>query len=86
MAGCGWNVIECGCGPLGPFAVVAGLVGESGRVTGVGLNPAAVERLVTGATLGLGNVHSLVGDADNLDAAALGAPLGPACNRLFPVH
>jgi hypothetical protein len=31
-------------------------------------------------------VHGLVGDADNLDAAALGGPFDLAYNRLFPVR
>jgi hypothetical protein len=38
-------------------------------------------RPVTGATLGLGNVHALVDDADNLDAAALGEPFDLAHTR-----
>jgi SAM-dependent methyltransferase len=85
--GPGWNVIECGCGPVGALTVLADLVGESGRVTGVDLNPAAVQRAqsVT-ASLGLGWVQAVVADADDLDAAALGGPFDLAYTRLFLVH
>jgi SAM-dependent methyltransferase len=40
----GWNVIECGCGPAGALVQLAELAGDTGRVTGVDLNPAAVDR------------------------------------------
>ena len=30
-----WTVIDCGCGPIGGLAVLAELVGPSGRVVGV---------------------------------------------------
>jgi SAM-dependent methyltransferase len=85
--GPGWNVIECGCGPVGALTVLAGLVGDSGRVTGVDLNPAAVERARSAArSLGLANVQAAVADADDLDAAALGGPFDLAYTRLFLLH
>jgi SAM-dependent methyltransferase len=85
--GPGWNVIECGCGPVGALTVLAGLVGESGRVTGVDLNPAAVQRAQSvAASLGLPNVRAVVADADDLDAAALGGPFDLAYTRLFLLH
>ena len=85
--GPGWNVIECGCGPVGALTVLAGLVGESGRVTGVDLNPAAVQRAQSVArSLGLANVQAVVADADDLDAAALGGPFDLAYTRLFLLH
>ena len=85
--GPGWNVIECGCGPVGALTVLADLVGESGRVTGVDLNPAAVQRAQSVArSLGLANVRPVVADADDLDAAALGGPFDLAYTRLFLLH
>lgn len=85
--GSGWNVIECGCGPVGALTVLSALVGESGRVTGVDLNPDAVRRAQSvAAELGLGNVRAVAGDAEDLDAAALGGPFDLAFTRLFLVH
>lgn len=85
--GPGWNVIECGCGPVGALTVLADLVGESGRVTGVDLNPGAVQRAQSVArSLGLANVQAVVADADDLDAAALGGPFDLAYTRLFLLH
>jgi len=34
----GWSAIDCGCGPLGGLAVLAELVGSTGRVVGVDIN------------------------------------------------
>jgi SAM-dependent methyltransferase len=85
--GPGWNVIECGCGPLGALHVLAELVGETGRVTGIDLNPDTAERArsVTGS-LGLGNVHVFAGDVNDADPAALGGPFDLAFCRLFLLH
>jgi SAM-dependent methyltransferase len=85
--GPGWNVIECGCGPVGALTVLAELVGESGRVTGVDLNPAAIQRAqALASSLGLANVRAVVADADDLDSAALGGPFDLAYTRLFLLH
>jgi SAM-dependent methyltransferase len=85
--GPGWNVIECGCGPLGALHVLAELVGETGRVTGIDLNPDAGERArsVTDS-LGLSNVHVFAGDVNDADPAALGGPFDLAFCRLFLLH
>lgn len=40
----GWNTIDCGCGPLGGLAVLAEMVGPAGRVVGVDVSQAAVQR------------------------------------------
>src|SRR5580698_4270272 len=54
----GWNVIDCGCGPLGGLAVLAEMVGPAGRVVGVDLSPAAVQRArAVVSALELGNVE-----------------------------
>jgi SAM-dependent methyltransferase len=85
--GPGWNVIECGCGPVGALTVLSGLVGEAGRVTGVDLNPDAVRHARSvAAGLGLENVRAVAGDVHDLDAAALGGPFDLAFTRLFLVH
>ena len=85
--GPGWNVIECGCGPLGALHVLAELVGESGRVTGIDFNADAAEsaRSAT-AALGLGNVHVVTGDVNDADPATLGGPFDLAFCRLFLLH
>jgi SAM-dependent methyltransferase len=83
----GWNVIECGCGPLGALVQMAELAGDAGRVTGVDLNPAAIDRArsLAGA-LGLGNVRAFAADVHDLDAADAGGPFDLAYTRLFLVH
>jgi SAM-dependent methyltransferase len=85
--GPGWNVIECGCGPLGALHVLAELVGETGRVTGIDRSPDATERArsVTDS-LCLGNVHVFAGDVNDADPAALGGPFDLAYCRLFLLH
>jgi ubiquinone/menaquinone biosynthesis C-methylase UbiE len=40
----GWNTIDCGCGPHGGLAVLAEMVGPAGRVVGVDVSQAAVQR------------------------------------------
>src|ERR1700691_4021798 len=46
----GWNVIDCGCGPLGGLAVLAEMVGPAGRVVGVEPSPATVQRAPEGVS------------------------------------
>src|SRR4051812_6952215 len=54
----GWNAIDCGCGPLGGLAVIAEMVGPSGRVVGVDFSEPAVQQARTvAASLGLSNVE-----------------------------
>ena len=65
----GWNVIDYGCGPLGGLAVLAEMVGPAGRVVGVDVSQAAVQRArVAVAALELGNVEVVAGDLHDLDA------------------
>ena len=83
----GWNVLDCGCGPLGALPQLAELVGETGRVTGVDLNPEAVRRARAAAgALGLGNVRAFAADVHDLGAADAGGPFDLAYTRLFLVH
>ena len=83
----GWNVIECGCGPVGALVQLAELVGDAGRVTGVDLNPAAVARARSVATaLSLGNVRTLAADVHDLEAGNAGGPFDLAYTRLLLVH
>ncbi len=83
----GWNVIECGCGPVGALVQLAELVGDAGRVTGVDLNPAAVDRVRSvAAALGLGNVRAFAADVHDLAAEAAGGPFDLAYTRLVLVH
>ena len=83
----GWNVIECGCGPIGALVQIAELVGEAGRVTGVDLNLAAVERARSvAAALGLGNVRAFAADVHDLEAGDAGGPFDLAYTRLLLVH
>ena len=83
----GWNVIDCGCGPIGALAVLAEMVGPAGRVVGVDVSPAAVQRARAVVTaLELGNVEVVAGDLHDLDAAALGGPFDLAFSRAFMMH
>jgi SAM-dependent methyltransferase len=80
----GWNVIDCGCGPLGGLAVLAEMVGPAGRVVGVDLSLAAVQRArAVVSALELGNVEVIAGGLHDLDSAALGGPFDLAFTRLF---
>jgi ubiquinone/menaquinone biosynthesis C-methylase UbiE len=83
----GWSAIDCGCGPLGGLAVLAELVGPTGRVVGVDINEGAVQRAraVTSA-LDLGNVEVVAGDLHTLASAALADPFNLAYTRLFLMH
>ena len=83
----GWNVIDCGCGPIGGLAVLAEMAGPAGRVVGVDVSPAAVQRARAVVTaLELGNVEVVAGDLHDLDAAALGGPFDLAFSRAFMMH
>jgi SAM-dependent methyltransferase len=83
----GWKALDCGCGPLGALPQLAELVGETGRVTGVDLNPEAARRAQAAAgALGLGNVRAVAGDVHDLVAADVGGPFDLAYTRLFLVH
>jgi SAM-dependent methyltransferase len=83
----GWNVIDCGCGPIGGLAVLAEMVGPAGRVVGVDVSPAAVRRARAVVTaLELGIVEVVAGDLHDLDAAALGGPFDLAFSRAFMMH
>jgi SAM-dependent methyltransferase len=83
----GWRAIECGCGPLGGLAVLAEIVGGSGRVVGVDFSDAAVQRARSIIeTLGVSNVEVVLGDIDELDIATLGGPFDLAFTRQFLMH
>ncbi|GAA1849581.1 hypothetical protein GCM10009836_31700 [Pseudonocardia ailaonensis] len=83
----GWRALDCGCGPIGGLAVLAELVGPTGRVVGVDIAPATVARArqVT-AELGLDTVEVVDGDLHRLDADRLGGPFDVAFSRLFLMH
>lgn len=83
----GWSAIECGCGPLGALPVLAEVVGPSGRVVGIDLNPTAIDRASSiMETLGITNVAVVVGDLHTTTPAALGAPFDLAFSRQFLLH
>jgi ubiquinone/menaquinone biosynthesis C-methylase UbiE len=86
-AGRGWTVIDCGCGPIGGLALLAEMVGPSGRVVGVDFSESSIERARSVvAALGLENVELVVGDIHDLDAVALGGPFDLAFTRAFLMH
>lgn len=83
----GWHAIDCGCGPLGGLAVMAEMAGPAGRVVGVDLSEAAIQRARSVvAALQLGNVELFAGDIHELGAAAVGGPFDLAYTRLFLMH
>ena len=83
----GWSAIECGCGPLGALPVLAEAVGPSGRVVGIDVNDAAIDRARSiMETLGVTNVAVVVGDLHTTAPAALGAPFDLAFSRQFLLH
>jgi ubiquinone/menaquinone biosynthesis C-methylase UbiE len=83
----GWNVIDCGCGPIGALAVMAEMVGPAGRVVGVDFSEPMVQRArAVAAELQLDNVEVIAGDIHELDAATLGGPFDLAFTRLFLMH
>jgi SAM-dependent methyltransferase len=83
----GWTAIDCGCGPLGGLAVLAEMVGPSGRVVGVDFSEPTIQRARSVvAALGLANVELAAGDIHDLDAATLGGPFDLAFTRCFLMH
>ena len=83
----GWRVLDCGCGPLGALAVMAEMVGPTGRVVGIDFSEPAVQRARSiASTLGLDNVEVRVGDVHDLDGQTLGGAFDVAYTRLFLVH
>ncbi len=83
----GWNVLDCGCGPMGALAVMSDLVGPAGRVVGVDFSEPAIARASTVIeALELTNVGVRAGDLHELDATALGGPFDLAFSRLFLFH
>jgi SAM-dependent methyltransferase len=83
----GWDVIDCGCGPIGGLAVMAELVGPAGRVVGIDFSEAAIRRARSVvAALQLSNVQVYAGDIHEFDTAAVGGPFDLAYSRLFLMH
>jgi len=83
----GWSAIDCGCGPIGGIAVMAELVGPSGRIVGVDFSASAVAQArAVASSLGLANVQVVEGDINDLDPATVGAPFDLAYTRLFLMH
>jgi SAM-dependent methyltransferase len=69
------------------LSVIAEMVGPSGRVVGVDFSEPAIQRAQSViSTLALENVEVVVGDVDDLDAAALGGPFDLAYTRCFLMH
>ena len=86
--GDGWRALDCGCGPIGALAVMAGAVGPSGAVVGVDFSETTVERArAVAAELGLANVRVVAGD---VNAPGIGAVTGEgfdlAFTRCFLMH
>jgi SAM-dependent methyltransferase len=83
----GWNVIECGCGPLGALGVLAELVGSQGRVVGIDFHEASVARCRSVLEmLHLDNCEVIVSDVHDVDLKELGAPFDLAYSRCFLMH
>jgi precorrin-6B methylase 2 len=61
-------VLESGCRPVRALAVLAELVGRSGKVVGIDFSVAAVQRARSVvATLGLDNVQVFAGDVHTVN-------------------
>lgn len=56
----GWSCLDVGCGPVGIAGLLSGMVGTSGRVLGLDMNPAFLEY---GRADAPGNVEFRQGDA-----------------------
>jgi SAM-dependent methyltransferase len=83
----GWSAIDCGCGPLGALAVLAEAVGRTGRVVGVDVSPAAVERAqAVASALELTTVKVVAGDLHDVQSSTLTGPFDLAYTRLFLMH
>jgi SAM-dependent methyltransferase len=83
----GWNVIECGCGPLGALGILSELVGAQGRVVGIDFHEASVARC-RGVLemLHINNCQVMMGDIHDVDPKELGAPFDLAYSRCFLMH
>ncbi len=83
----GWRVVDCGCGPIGGMAVLADLVGPTGRVVGIDFNEAALHtaRSVC-ASLGLENVELVCSALEEVDVDGLGGPFDLVYTRCFLMH
>jgi ubiquinone/menaquinone biosynthesis C-methylase UbiE len=61
----GFNVLDYGCGPGGYVPAVAELVGKSGRIYALDINPTAIEMVKKlAAKNGLSNVETILSDCD----------------------
>jgi SAM-dependent methyltransferase len=66
---------------------MAEMVGPAGRVVGVDISDAAVQRArSTIAALGVSNIEVILGDVDDLDLEFLGGPFDVAFSRQFLMH
>jgi SAM-dependent methyltransferase len=83
----GATAIDCGCGPIGGLAVMAEMVGPSGRIVGVDFNEPAIRRARSVVSaLGLENVELVAGDIHDQETATLGGPFDLAFTRCFLMH
>lgn len=82
----GWQVLECGCGPVGALPILSELVGPLGRVAGIDFVGDTVARAAEViAELGLHNVEVRVADIND-EQAAVGGPYDLAFTRCFLMH
>jgi SAM-dependent methyltransferase len=83
----GWSAIDCGCGPIGALTVMADIVGPTGRVVGVDLSEAAVQRARSIVKMfRLDNVEPVVGDIYALGPTTIGCGFDLAFTRCFLMH
>jgi ubiquinone/menaquinone biosynthesis C-methylase UbiE len=83
----GWSAIDCGCGPIGGLAVLAEMVGPTGRVVGIDVSEPTVQRARSVlATLGLDNVEVIVGDINETNLGVLSGRFDLAYARCFLTH
>jgi SAM-dependent methyltransferase len=83
----GATAIDCGCGPIGGLAVMAEMVGPSGRIVGIDFSEPAIRRARSAVSaLGLENVELVAGDIHDQETATLGGPFDLAFTRCFLMH
>jgi SAM-dependent methyltransferase len=83
----GGAAIDCGCGPLGGLAVMAEIVGPSGRIVGVDLSHAAIRRARSFVSaLGVSNIDLVEGDIHSHQTTTLGGPFDVALTRCFLMY
>jgi SAM-dependent methyltransferase len=83
----GGTVIDCGCGPIGGLAILAEMVGPSGRIVGVDFSEPAIGRARSVVlALGLENVELIAGDIHDQETETLGGPFDLAFTRCFLMH